>query len=167
MFVYFCFPGFESLFRATNLDKLTIMVNNLNLSRYMASEPPSDAKGVRTITGGPIYNHDEVLSIINGFENAQDSFRLWTKKCQSDVRNLSFDFEDIEELLRQVLAKGVYKSSEWCQQNENGNWAACDAYALQRYEWNVHAHKELLVEYYLKFAIAKSGKILLVVSCHI
>lgn len=142
------------------------MVNNSNLSLYSGSEPPSVADGIRTIKGGPIYSVEQVLSLISGSESFQQSLFLWTRKCQADVRNLSFDLEDVAQLLREALTRGVYKSSEWCQQSSNNNWAACDAYFLQRYEWNEFAYKELMTEYYLKFAIGKSGKILLLVSCH-
>ena len=48
----------------------------------------------------------------------------------------------------------------------SGPWAACDAYQLWHNEWVQAAYKEMCFEYYIKFAIGKSGKLLLLVSCH-
>ncbi|PLY15334.1 MAG: hypothetical protein C0631_07640 [Sedimenticola sp.] len=65
-----------------------------------------------------------------------------------------------------AVQSGRFRGAEWCVQHPNGPWAACDAYSFVRREWLAHAHREMSMEYYIKFAIAKTGKLLLVVSCH-
>jgi hypothetical protein len=88
---------------------------------------------------------------------------LWTRKCVRDVANLTWDADDVASVIS-ALIPGDYKDSEWC---DNGRaWAACDAYTIRRREWVETARKELTIEYFLKFAIGKTGPLVLMVSCH-
>lgn len=93
--------------------------------------------------------------------------RAWTRKCKDDLQKYFLDAEDAAGLLSEALQYGRYRDSEWCEQRPTGPWAACDAYTLMRKEWIPHAHKELQIEYYLKFAIARTGTVILLVSCHL
>jgi hypothetical protein len=43
---------------------------------------------------------------------------------------------------------------------------AADAYSLRRSEWVAAARKDMLIEYFVKFAIGRSGSLVLIVSCH-
>jgi hypothetical protein len=65
------------------------------------------------------------------------------------------------------MINGSFRGSEWCTSKPEGPLAACDAYAVQRAEWSQYAYKELQCRYYVKFCIGKTGKILLVASCHL
>lgn len=112
---------------------------------------------------GPLYDKDRVLRLLTEEEN----IIVWTRKCGSDLQSLGIDLEDVAELIRTGLEKGIFLGSQWCEQKRNGPWAACDAYRIFRLEWSEVAHKEISVEYYIKFAINKTGKLLLVVSCHL
>lgn len=139
------------------------MVNNLmNLSAYQG-DPPANERSSRVITGGPLYATKDVLALM-----AQGECALvpWTRKCKDDLMRLSFDLSDAHALVQEALNHGRYRSSEWCQQQPTGPWAACDAYQVRRDEWVQAAHKEMMFEYYIKFAIGKTGKLLLLVSCH-
>ena len=42
----------------------------------------------------------------------------------------------------------------------------CDAYKVTQYEWIENAGKDMPVSYYLKFAISKTGQLLLMASNH-
>ena len=42
----------------------------------------------------------------------------------------------------------------------------CDAYKVTHHEWNEQAHKVLPTTWYLKFAIGKTGQLLLMASNH-
>ncbi|NKC13647.1 MAG: hypothetical protein GKR94_16095 [Gammaproteobacteria bacterium] len=64
-----------------------------------------------------------------------------------------------------ALRSGRFRGSEWCKHSPNGPWAACDAYSLARRERMPYGRTQMDVEYYVKFAVAKTGK-LLIVSCH-
>lgn len=141
------------------------MVNNaINVSAY-SGQPPGGAGGDRTyIEGGPLYAVTDVLALLNAGDSQT---MLWTRKCIADVQQLAYDISDVRTLLKQALTGGKYLKSEWCVQQPTGPWAACDSYRLQRTEWIEHAHKEMHIEYYVKFAIGKTGKLLLLVSCHI
>ena len=94
------------------------------------------------------------------------SILAWTKRCGSDIRYFGFNLEDVAELIRMALDKGEFLGSEWCQQKKDGPWAACDAYVVFRSEWNEVAYKKMPVEYYIKFAINRTGKMLFMISCH-
>lgn len=115
----------------------------------------------RKIPNGPLYPTDDVLALLNS-----ESIRAWTKKCITDMEKWAIDSDDLCELTKIALHSGRFLGAEWCVQEPNGPWAACDAYQLIRKEWIPHAHREMDIEYYIKFAINKTGKVLLIVSCH-
>lgn len=139
------------------------MVNNqLNVSAYQG-EPPVGS-GSRKIPGGPLYAANRVLEVL---DKGEESTRAWTRKCIGDLQKYALDGKDAVELLTEALQYGRYRDSEWCEQRPGGPWAACDAYTLVRKEWIPYAHKEFQIEYYIKFAIAKTGTVILLVSCHL
>lgn len=132
------------------------------VSRFTGVLPEAGAD--RTIPGGPLYTQDEVLTLL---KNGDGVIRVWTRKCAADVQQLTFDSDDLVLLITEAVSRGSFSGSEWCQQKPSGPWAACDAYALTRHEWVQAARKELTFDYYLKFAIGRTGTILLLVSCHL
>lgn len=140
------------------------MVNNRIVSRFDGDHPPPEGAS-RKIPDGPLYPADEVLALLA--QECEPSIQLWTRKCTSDAQRLGLDLDDLRALLEQALHSGRFKGSEWCRQGSNGPWAACDAYELLRKEWIENAHKYMTVEYYLKFAVARTGRVLLLVSCHL
>ena len=68
-------------------------------------------------------------------------------------------------MIRELRADS-YLHSEWCE-NGKGAWAACDAYRLSRHEWIERAGKALAMDYFLKFAVNRSGHLVLAASCHL
>lgn len=139
------------------------MVNKTIVSRFTGNFP-LDEGAPRKIAEGPLYPATEVLALLA--ESGAQAVSAWTRKCQSDMQKWSLDTDDLCELMEIALRSGHFRGAEWCVQRPNGPWAACDAYSLVRREWVAHARREIDMEYYIKFAIAKTGKVLLVVSCH-
>lgn len=139
------------------------MVNSIIVSRY-SNDLPLAGSVSRKIHGGPLYTASEVLGLLR--EGGENAVLAWTRKCQQDMQKFSLDNDDVCELIKAALHSGRYKDSEWCVQHPNGPWAACDAYSLQRREWMERIDGYLDMEYYIKFAIAKTGQMLLVASCH-
>lgn len=139
------------------------MVNKTIVSRF-TGDLPHDEGACRKIADGPLYPADEVLALLA--EAGVQAVRSWTNKCQRDMQKWSLDTDDLCELIEIALRSGRFLGAEWCVQHPNGPWAACDAYSLVRREWIAYARREMDMEYYIKFAIAKTGKLLLVVSCH-
>ena len=90
----------------------------------------------------------------------------WTKDCKNDLQKHTLDISDARQLVHEAITSGQYLNSQWCVQKPTGPWAACDGYRLFRDEWIEYAHKYMRIEYYIKFAIGKTGKLLLLVSCH-
>ncbi len=139
------------------------MVNITIVSKY-SSEPPLNEAANRIIPGGPLYSAEEVLELL---ANAGDqAITPWTKKCNEDMQKWTLDADDLLELVDIGLRTGRFRGSEWCVQQPNGPWAACDVYLVKRREWMPNAHKDMDFEYYIKFALSKMGVVLLVVSCH-
>jgi hypothetical protein len=139
---------------------ITIVVSPVILSRYTA-DPPDDPEEARPIPGGPLYPLDEVLGIL-----AADGppIELATRKCRRDVTNL---FEaDLERVVALFASGPRFDGSSWCN-NGSGALLACDAYVTPELEETLATGKTCRVRYYLKFAIASSGSVLLVVSCHV
>ncbi|MBL8438262.1 MAG: hypothetical protein JNM61_08700 [Zoogloeaceae bacterium] len=94
-----------------------------------------------------------------------DSVVFWTTRCRRDAANLTLAPSDVGELIQKL--RGVdYLDSEWCE-NGKGIWAACDAYQLVRDEPNDWTGKVYRTEYFLKFALGRTGTLLLMVSCHL
>lgn len=136
--------------------------NSINLSAYDAT-PPVDG-GERKIGSTPLYHRQEVLSLL---ADNDDAVHPWTRKCIRDMQFLSLDHKDVAQLVLEALSNGRFIRAEWCQQKPGGPWAACDAYVFTRKEWVHNAYKEMAFDYYIKFAISKTGKLLLLVSCHL
>ena len=140
------------------------MVSVSIVSRYGAGTlPPSG--GNRKLAGEPLHGADEVLELLADIKS--EPVVAWTRKCSEDAHSLGFNQDDLCELLRLAVNVGQFRGAEWCMQREGGPWAACDAYAVERREWVAHAHKKMRLEYYVKFAIAKSGNKVLLASCHL
>jgi len=137
------------------------MVNRMNVSRY-AEAPPESGSQDRTILGGPLYPVSDVLAALQ-----KQGVMLWTQRAIRDAQELGLDHDDVAELLCEAVSQGRYFKSEWCQQKPDGPWAASDVYLLTRHEWNNNAFRDLPTDYYLKFALAKSGWLVLTVSCHV
>ena len=138
------------------------MVSAMIVSRYVGTLPETD-RSDRKISDGPLYPAEEFLRLLE----TEQTVVPWTKKCAADVQNLVLDGDDLTDLLREAVSGGRFTGSEWCRQTPNGPWAACDAYSLIRSEWMDVVRKEIRMEYYLKLAVGKTGKILLLVSCHL
>jgi hypothetical protein len=137
------------------------MVNDKVVSRFVGT-PGREDGGI--IQYEPLYPADEVLDLLE--KRGTEALRLWTNKCHRDVQDLVLDHEDIAELLQLALKRGRFKNAQWCKQKPGGPWAACDAYTVIRSEWIDAACRSLDIEYYVKFALNKSGTLLLIVSCH-
>lgn len=137
------------------------MVNDTVLSRYQG-RPTRDNGGL--IQREPLYPADQVLRILDSEDNG--GVVPWTRKCVQDLQDLALDVRDVSELIRAALRHGRFINAQWCQQKPDGPWAACDSYSVVRQEWVEAAGREMDFDYYLKFAINRAGKVLLVVSCH-
>ncbi|PQA79256.1 type II toxin-antitoxin system MqsR family toxin [Rhodoferax sp. TS-BS-61-7] len=134
------------------------MVTFVIVSEYSLTSPTYG--GGEKIAGGPIYDLSRVKSIIHDGKG----LTLWTKDCVSNVRELGWENSDVIDLVLQ-LRDGDYIDSEWCE-NGRGAYAACDAYSLRVKEWVETANREMLIGYFVKFAINKLGTMVLTISCH-
>ena len=138
------------------------MVNTKIVSRFTEGLPEG-SRADRKLSGGPLHPAHEILELL-----ANDSSHVipWTEKCIKDVQKWELDGDDLRELAELAIRNGRFKGAEWCKQKPQGPWAACDAYSVIRREWIAAAHREMDMEYYIKFAISKTGNILLLASCH-
>ncbi|VWB96583.1 hypothetical protein BPS26883_04671 [Burkholderia pseudomultivorans] len=137
------------------------MVNNrTNVGKWQGTPPPEPGED-RKISGGPLYSLDDLEPLL-----AAGKVALWTKDCAKDAANLGFDLDDVAALIREAIVHGRYIDSEWCQGKPTGPWAACDAYSLRRTEWNEFARRDLTCDYFVKFAIGKTGNVVITISCH-
>jgi hypothetical protein len=134
------------------------MVSFKIISEYSGGPDPGDRVKIGI---APLYPLDRVRALASDPKQV----RLWTRKIAKDVRNMVWSEVDVAELLAE-LQPHQYIDSEWCT-NGSGAWAACDAYAVRRREWVSTVNKEMNMEYFVKFAIGKTGALVLVVSCHL
>jgi len=134
----------------------------LNVSAYDGMPPSDDTVEDRLIQGDiPLYLPEEIV------EAAQTKTIPWTKKSISNIKSLELELEEVVNLVVKAVTTGRYLKSVWCTNHTKGSWAACDSYVVSDKYWNANAQKELDCEYYLKFALGKSGSLVLVVSCHV
>ena len=137
------------------------MVNKFIVSEYSSSFPIESGR-VKIVAGGPLYDLARVQAIV------EDENRLfsWTEKCRKDVFKLFDDgLAEVAGLI-QCLKDSDYIDSEWCENGKNAV-AACDAYSIRRMEVIAATGRAMAVEYFLKFAIGKTGNLVLLVSCHV
>jgi hypothetical protein len=142
------------------------MVRKIILSRY-TSDLPEDAGRIKI--AGPLYSLDEVVALADKLQ-----ILLWTTKCIRNVNDLyetvREEYDDgldmVADLLRRLPESGRYKDSEWCENGKNG-LAACDAYEVTRQDPVPATGKRQRTRYFVKFAIGKTGQLLLMVSCHV
>lgn len=140
------------------------MVSNIVVSRIGPGWSLADGSD-RKIAGGPLYQTEEVLELLADF--ASHPVVAWTRVCIESIHSLGFSQEDLCELLQLAVNTGRFRGAEWCIQRHDGPWAACDAYSVVRKEWIANAKKEMSIEYYVKFAISRSGRKILLASCHL
>lgn len=136
------------------------MVSGIILSRYQDGLNPN-ATTRQKIVGGPLYPVADVLPLLT-----PETVRAWTRGCIADLQKWSLDSDSLVDLLKLALSKGRYKGSEWCRNEPNGAWAACDAYTVMERRLNENTDQYQDTEFYLKFAINKTGQVILVVSSH-
>lgn len=136
------------------------MVKLFILSEYSLN-PPEDGQGRVKIANGPLYALERVQTL------ARDENRLktWTEKCRKDVRKwFDDDLERVGELILSLRPRD-YIDSEWCE-NGKGAIAACDAYSVSSVEMAPATGHLMRMDYFLKFAVSKTGALVLIVSCH-
>lgn len=134
------------------------MVTLKNLSAYDGLLPNEGED--RKIAGEPLYG----LAKIQALTELPDSVLFWTAKCRRDAANLTLEPAAVGAMIRELKEEN-YRDSEWCD-NGKGYLAACDAYTLTRDEYRENAGKLLRTTYFLKFAESKTGRLVLIVSCH-
>lgn len=139
------------------------MVSRIIVVSKYADNPPVDEDSNRHIAHGPLYATAEVSKIISD----ADTVRFWTRKCKNDLETNALDQEQVQDLLRTAMANGTYRGSSWCLNSPGGVWAACDEYTVSRKEYHRILRRDAEFEYYMKFAISKSGVVILLVSCHL
>jgi len=139
------------------------MVNTTIVSRH-SGELPLNEGASRKISGGPLYPAEEVRELLAN--SGDQAIRAWTNKCNEDMQKWTLNADDLLELIEIGLRIGRFRGSEWCVQQPNGPWAACDVYLVKRREMMPNAPVEMDTEYYIKFAVSKTRVVLLVVSCH-
>lgn len=128
-----------------------------NASNRQDLQVPSDleAAGARAVTPSPLYSAHDVCTVLDFGQ----SVKLWTKDANQDVFwTLGWDLAKVAEVIREAVKGGRLISSEWCEQKPDGPCAPCDAYEVVRSK----SPKKV----YVKFAIARSGMEVLVISCH-
>lgn len=136
------------------------MVNSRIVSRYQGRGPSNDNNRIIR-TKEPLYPIEDILEILE-----EGKAVAWSKGCVRDMQKWEFDIDDCKSLIRDAIRFGQYVNSQWCQGKEDGPWAACDSYSISRREANRNGQGEQYYEYYVKFAIATNGTVLLMVSCH-
>lgn len=138
--------------------RLTIMVTSMILSRYTGPTPEDEDD--REIPDGPLY--PDVVDLIS-----KCKVKPWTRRCIANLQSMSFDEDDIARYIVRAVREGHYHQSEWCRNQADGPWAACDAYTLKDSTWNEYAGKELECTYYIKFFITKNETVVMAVSFHL
>ena len=133
------------------------------VSQFVGKGPPREG-AYRKISGGPLYKAGDVLKLL---DSEVPAIETWTQKCQWDLRKWKLKKENASELVKiAVESLDQFYDSEWCLQEAGGPWTACDAYTVKCRKWRPNARIKPDMEFYVKFAIARTSRKLLLVSCH-
>ena len=133
------------------------------VSQFVGKGPPREG-AYRKIPGGPLYEAGDVLGLLDSNPPVVEA---WTQRCRLDVLNWKLKEKDVCELVKvAVESLDQFHDSEWCLQEANGPWAACDAYTVKCWKWRPHVRIKPDMDLYVKFAIARTSRKLLLVSCH-
>lgn len=128
------------------------------VSEYCDAPP---IEGVLKIAG-PLYD----LSRVKALASSVQALTILTRKCRRDVANLfGSNHQDLADLICS-LSQSDYHASEWCEVSSK-SLAACDAYKVKRREYDSRTDQAVSINYYVKFAIGRGGKLLLLVSTHL
>ncbi|WP_293603320.1 hypothetical protein [Polaromonas sp. UBA4122] len=124
---------------------------------------PSNKKS-RWIVGGPLIDLLGLQSLLKSTEFDLDALWVATDRCELDLENYRWTYEDVVHMLGCLLAND-YGKSEWCQV-KGGSVVACDVYVMP-YDDARRQRSAKGLEVYMKFSIDVSGALTLVlVSCH-
>lgn len=136
------------------------MVKIFVVSEYSLN-PHEGGQGRVKITSGPLYD----LARVQTLARDENQLKAWTEKCRKDV--LKWFDNDLERVGALILSlkPGDYIDSEWCE-NGKGSIAACDAYSISVMETAPATGRPVRMAYFLKFAVGKTGALVLIVSCH-
>lgn len=138
------------------------MVNNLHIKPPEGDNPTRKEREIAT--DAPLHSLSRVKELSKNRE-----LRTVTAKCDEDLIKLSWSiYDDVPELIQQ-LTEANYAKSQWCKTSSGrkGLWLACDVYKVTKAEYNPRAYRDDFYDYYLKFCINDTGKVLLIVSCHL
>lgn len=138
------------------------MVNN-NKYKPPASDNPGDEER-KIPCESSLYELTKVKEL-----SADGLLRTVTENCDKDLAALGLSlYGDVAEMLGR-LEESDYYQSEWCRSSSRkgkGAWLKCDVYKTIKSIYNTHTCKEDHYDYYLKFSMGPTGKVLLIVSCH-
>ncbi len=132
------------------------------ISEYSQDPPTQSDQRLKIVLGRPLYE----LARVQALAANSDHIKAVTQKCLQDIETLfAGEYDDVASLIRGIHPND-YRDSEWCESGR-GSVAACDAYVVRRVEENPSSGQQMSVTYFLKFAIGKTGQLVLMVSCHL
>lgn len=143
------------------------MVNRYIVSKYVDA-PPTEAvlaSGSRRINKKYLYDIADIRKLAST-PDTDESVLAWTAGAKADISGLLWDMEDVKELILHALDHGRRLKPEWCVQSPDGPLAACDVFIVSRHEVGKRDNVRRIMQYYLKFAVSKTGRLLLIASCH-
>lgn len=138
------------------------MINNISVvSLYQKSPPQAEGEDGRNIDSGPLYSTETVSDLAR-----QSKVIPWSNGAIKDAQKWGLSNVDLGGLIQDAVLHGKYHGSQWCLKKPGGPWSACDVYVITVAEWIYATQTSARTTYYLKFAIGKSGQILLSASNH-
>lgn len=138
------------------------MITFVVISEYSQDPPTQTGLRVKIAVGRSLYALERVQALAGNGQR----IKAVTQKCLQDVETLfAGEYDDVASLIRAIRPHD-YRDSEWCDCGK-GSVAACDAYVVHRVEVAPGSGQQVSVTYFLKFAISKTGQLVLMVSCHL
>lgn len=132
----------------------------MNVGRRTDIPEPVDwtVKTQRLITAGPLYPIDDVQELLG---HGVIATSLFTTDAGADAADECLSLADVIKIVKEAIEHGRYKNSQWCRHSSEGPFAPCDAYSIRRK--NISG---VTSNFYVKFAISRTGALLLIFSCH-
>ena len=138
------------------------MVNNNKNKPPVGDNPSNEERKIPC--AGALFDLSKVKEL-----SAEGMLRTVTEKCDMHLAEMGLSlYGDVAEMIVR-LVEGDYYESQWCKSSSTkakGVWLKCDVYKTTKSIYNKHTCKDDHYDYYLKFSMGPTGKVILIVSCH-
>lgn len=139
------------------------------MTRYWLIDPttlPAPTARKRKLGRKPLIDLASLQQAIRTGALGEDDVLLGTIKAERNLGELDWFPQDVLDCIA-CLDPADHRNAAWCQDSD-GDWHACDDYAIHYDETAKRRLRHSDINFYLKFSISENGDLsLILISCHL